>query len=43
MHHPFFVHFLPSFLDYNVKVPKFRFCRGWEHISFLFLNFDTVL
>ena len=34
---------LPSFLDYNVKVPKFRFCRGWEHISFLFLNFDTVL
>ena len=35
--------FLPSLLDYNVKVPKFTFCRGWEHISFLFLNFDTVL
>ena len=34
---------LPSLLDYNVKVPKFTFCRGWEHISFLFLNFDTVL
>ena len=35
---------LPSLHDYNVKVPKFTFCRRREHnFLFLFLNFDTVL
>ena len=35
---------LPSFHDYDVKLPNFTFCEGREHktttLFFLFLNFD---
>ena len=33
---------LPSFLDYNVKVPKLTFCRGWEHKTITFFSFPEL-
>ena len=45
--HPFLYISLPSLHDYNVKLPNFSFCRGWEQTDnnflFLFLNFDALL
>ena len=47
VHHAFLYNSLPSLHDYNVKRPKFTFCRGREQKTttflFLFLNFDAVL
>ena len=34
--------FLPSLLDYNVKVPKFTFCRGWEHKTITSFSFPEL-
>ena len=34
--------FLPSLLDYNVKVPKFTFWRGWEHKTITFFSFPEL-
>ena len=33
---------LPSLLDYDVKVPKFTFCRGWEHKTITFFSFPEL-
>ena len=33
---------LPSLLDYIVKVPKFTFCRGWEHKTITSFSFPEL-
>ena len=44
VHHAFLYSSLPSLHDYNVKMPKFTFCRGWEHkaISFFFFSLTLI-
>ena len=39
----FFVHFLPTLHDYNVKVPNFSFRRGREQQTTLFLFSRTLI
>ena len=34
----FFVHFLPSLHDYDVKMPNFTFCGGHEHKTTIFFS-----
>ena len=41
-HHAFWYISLPSSHDYDLKAPKFTFCRGREHKATTFFSFPEL-